>query len=239
MNIEICTDCVEGAIMAQKYAAKRIELCSGLSVGGLTPSFGLIEKCVLSSSIEVHVLIRPREGDFNYSKSEIELMKSDIKVAKKAGAIGVVFGVLTEKNEVSEINTALVLFAKSIGLEVTFHRAFDFVTDFKKAVEKLIDFGFDRLLTSGLQSTALEGLDVISYLQANYGTKIQLMAGSGINSSNVLKIASSGIDNIHFTARKSFQKSLGFGMGIQTEIDEKKIKDITNLFNSNLINKNP
>jgi len=107
MNIEICTDSVEGAIIAQKYEAKRIELCSALSVGGLTPSIGLIKQCVISSTVEVHVLIRPREGDFKYSMNEVEIIKSDIKMAKKAGAKGVVFGVLTEKNEVSSLNIDL------------------------------------------------------------------------------------------------------------------------------------
>lgn len=231
MNIEICTDSVEGVIIAQKYGAKRIELCSALSVGGLTPSIGLIQQSVLNSSVEVHVLIRPREGDFKYSKNNIEVLKSDIKMAKKAGAKGVVFGVLTENNEVSNINQELVTLSKSLGLEVTFHRAFDFVNDFKIAIEKIIEFGFDRLLTSGLQPTVDEGLDVISYLQANYGSKIQIMAGSGINVSNALKIADTGIKNIHFTARKTIQEYLEFGMGIQTEIDEEKIKEITNLFN--------
>ncbi len=231
MNIEICTDSVEGVIIAQKYGAKRIELCSALSVGGLTPSIGLIQQSVLNSSVEVHVLIRPREGDFKYSKNDIEVLKSDIKMAKKAGAKGVVFGVLTENNEVSNINQELVTLSKSLGLEVTFHRAFDFVNDFKIAIEKIIEFGFDRLLTSGLQPTVDEGLDVISYLQANYGSKIQIMAGSGINVSNALKIADTGIKNIHFTARKTIQEYLEFGMGIQTEIDEEKIKEITNLFN--------
>ncbi|SNR34123.1 copper homeostasis protein CutC [Lutibacter flavus] len=231
MNIEICTDSVEGVIIAQKYGAKRIELCSALSVGGLTPSIGLIQQSVLNSSVEVHVLIRPREGDFKYSKNDIEVLKSDIKMAKKAGAKGVVFGVLTENNEVSNINQELVTLSKSLGLEVTFHRAFDFVNDFKIAIEKIIEFGFDRLLTSGLQPTVDEGLDVISYLQANYGSKIQIMAGSGINVSNALKIADTGIKNIHFTARKTIQEYLEFGMGIQTEIDEEKIKEITNLIN--------
>jgi copper homeostasis protein len=227
MIIEICTDCVEGAIIAQKYDVKRIELCSALSVGGLTPSFGLIEQCVLNSTVEVHVLIRPREGDFRYSVNDIEIIKSDIKTAKKAGVTGVVFGVLTENNEVSELNKELVSLSKSLNLEVTFHRAFDFVNDFKFAIEKIIELGFDRLLTSGCQQTANEGLDVISYLQENYGSKIQIMAGSGINVSNALTIAASGINNIHFTVRKSIQ-ALESGMGMQTEIDEEKIKSITN-----------
>lgn len=232
MNIEICTDCVEGAVIAEKYNAKRIELCSALSVGGLTPSFGLIKQCVKNSLVEVHVIIRPKEGDFNYSTIDIEVMKTDLKMAKEAGASGVVFGILNKSNEVSELNLELLKIAKYLGLEVTFHRAFDFVKDYKKAVEQLIEMKFDRLLTSGLQLTALEGLDVISYLQDNYGDKIQIMAGSGINQSNALKISLSGINNIHFTARKLVNSVSEFSMGENIEIDEEKIKGISNIFSA-------
>lgn len=239
MNIEICTDCVEGAIIAEKYGAKRIELCTALSVGGLTPSYGLISQCILNSAIEIHTLIRPREGDFQYSNEALKVMKIDIEMAKRAGAKGVVFGILNDKNEVSDFNLELVKFAKSLNLEVTFHRAFDYVVDFKKAIEKIIYFGFDRLLTSGLQDVALDGLGVITYLQANYGDKIQIMAGSGINQTNALKIASSGINNIHFTAKKQINTISKFSMGKKMEVDEEKIKAICELFNSNFINKNP
>ena len=137
MNIEICTDCVEGALIAEKHGAKRIELCAALSVGGLTPSYGLISQCILNSTIEIHALIRPREGDFQYSNEALKVMKIDIEMAKRAGAEGVVFGILNDKNEVSDSNLELVKFAKSLTLEVTFHRAFDYVVDFKKAIEKM------------------------------------------------------------------------------------------------------
>ncbi|MDP3311931.1 copper homeostasis protein CutC [Lutibacter sp.] len=230
MIVEICTDCVEGALIAKKYGAKRIELCSALSVGGLTPSYGLIQQCVEKSSIEVHVMIRPKEGDFCYSKEDIELMKADIIAAKKAGAKGVVFGILTADNEVSILNKRLVDLSKSLSLEITFHRAFDFVSNYKLAIEKLIEMKVNRLLTSGLQSTAEKGLSVITELQANYGNKIQIMAGSGVNETNALKIASSGIQNLHFTARKSIQNSTKLSMGEETVVDEEKIKSIINLF---------
>ena len=150
MNFEVCTDSLNGAIAAQKNGVKRIELCSGLSVGGLTPSFGLIQQCVEKSNIEVHVMIRHREGDFIYTNKEVELMKIDVELAKKAGAHGVVFGVLNEENEISELNLELVQLSKTLNLEVTFHRAFDFVEDAKKEIEKLIEMDFDSVLTSGL-----------------------------------------------------------------------------------------
>ena len=226
MNFELCTDSLEGALIAQKYRFKRIELCSVLSVGGLTPSFGLIEQCVKKSNIEVHVMIRHKEGGFNYDTADIELMKLDIKAAKNAGAHGVVFGILDENNEVSNLNKELVKLSKQLDLETTFHRAFDFVSDYKLAVKKIITFGFDRLLTSGLKPTAIQGLNVISNLHANYGNKIQIMAGSGINETNVLKIASLGIKNLHFTARKSSNLPSKLSMGELMLVDEEKIKNI-------------
>ena len=230
MNFEICTDCVEGAMAAEKYGAKRIELCSALSVGGLTPSFGLIQQCVENSSVEVHVMIRHKEGGFVCSELDINLMKVDISMAKQAGATGVVFGILTAENTVSNKNKELLNFAKQLNLEVTFHRAFDFLIDYKKGIECLINFGFDRLLTSGLKKTAEEGLEVISYLQQHYGNQLHIMAGSGINSSNALKFATIGVNNLHFTARKPISFGNSFSMGDVMVVDEEKIRTITNLF---------
>lgn len=230
MNIEICTDSLEGAITAKKYGAKRIELCAALSVGGLTPSYGLIKQCVEKSTVEVHVMIRHKEGGFNYTLVDFEIMKLDIIAAKNAGAHGVVFGVLDGDNKVSDINKELVSLSKSLDLEVTFHRAFDFVEDYKPAMEKIISLAFDRLLTSGLQPTALQGVAVIAKLQADYGSQIQIMAGCGINPNNALEIASSGIDNIHFTARKSVSGSTKLSMGDVMVVDEEKIGGIVGLF---------
>lgn len=231
MIFEICTDSVEGAIAAEKYGAKRIELCSALSVGGLTPSFGLIHQCAKQSNVEVHSMIRHKEGGFNYNTNDIELMKLDIATAKKAGAYGVVFGILDDNNVVSDQNLDLVNFANSLGLETTFHRAFDFVIDYKSAIQKIISFGFDRLLTSGLQPTAIEGLDVIQELESNYGNKIQIMAGSGINKDNALTIASSGVNNMHFTAKKKVNTNVKLSMGAKMVVDEEKINEIISKFN--------
>jgi copper homeostasis protein len=230
MIFEVCTDSIEGVLTAERLGANRVELCSALSVGGLTPNIGLIKQCVSISSIEIHVMIRHREGSFNYSKVDVEIMKSDIIASKEVGAKGVVFGILTEENEVSNLNKELVSLSKSLGLEVTFHRAFDFVQDYKKAISTIIEYGFGRLLTSGLKRKAEEGLEVISFLQKNYGNSIQIMAGSGINALNALKIAKSGINNIHFTARKTGGISTGLSMGEVMVVDEEKIKSIITQF---------
>ena len=230
MNFEICTDSLEGVFVADKYGAKRIELCSALSVGGLTPNFGLIQRCVEKSNIEVHVMIRHKEGGFNYNDNDVEIMKTDIEAASKAGAHGVVFGILNKNDEVSNLNKELVDLSKSLGLEITFHRAFDFVSNYKVAIEKIIELKFDRLLTSGLQVTAEQGLDIIRSLQSNYGRQIEIMAGSGINAVNALKIAASGINNLHFTARKTSDNTMKLSMGELMVVDEEKIEIIINQF---------
>ncbi|PHS51795.1 MAG: copper homeostasis protein CutC [Lutibacter sp.] len=230
MNFEICTDSLEGAMAAEKYSIKRIELCSSLSVGGLTPSIGLVQQCVEKSSVEVHVMIRHKEGDFYYSKDDIEIMKLDIQAVKKVGAHGVVFGILNMNNEVSHLNKELVELSKSLDLEVTFHRAFDFVSNYNLAIEKLINMNVDRILTSGLKQTAEEGLDVITYLQTKYGNQIEIMGGSGLQGSNVVKIANSGINNLHFTARKSIGVGTELSMGELMIVDEEKIKNIITQF---------
>lgn len=227
---EICTDSVDGAKAAYRLGAKRIELCSALSVGGLTPNYGLVVACA-KTGIEVHAMVRHKEGGFDYNDEDVKVMRSDIKALKDAGAAGVVFGILTPENEISELNRALCTYAKSINLEVTFHRAFDFVKDYKKSIQLIVDMGFDRLLTSGLQPKVIDGLDVISYLQQSVGDKIQIMAGSGVNAQNALKIAETGIQNLHFTARKSTGNSIALSMGELMVVDEDKIKQIIQLFN--------
>ena len=176
MIFELCTDSVEGAIAAENFGVKRIELCSALSVGGLTPNYGLIKQCVIRSNVEVHVMIRHMEGDFCYSKEDVELMKIDIDAAQHAGVRGVVFGILNENNEISDFNEELLKYSKKLNLQVTFHRAFDMVSNYKKAIKKITDFGFDRLLTSGLSETAQQGQDVIKFLQENFGDRIEIMA---------------------------------------------------------------
>ena len=229
MIFELCTDSFEGALMAEKYAINRIELCAALSEGGLTPSYGLIKKCT-ALSVAVHVMIRPRGGTFQYNSDEISIMKSDIEMAKKLKASGVVLGVLNARNEISDINDTLVSAAKSLGLEVTFHRAFDLVSEPYLAMQKLIDFKCDRILTSGLKEKAINGKDLLAKLQKRYGHSIQIMAGSGINATNALQFSKIGIENIHFTSHKS-TNDIELKMGSYYKSDSKKLESILNCFN--------
>jgi copper homeostasis protein len=175
-------------------------------------------------------MIRHKEGDFAYDDEDVEIMKKDILASKEAGAKGVVFGILDNQNNISGKNKELAKLGKDLGLEVTFHRAFDFVPDPEKAIKKIIEYGFDRLLTSGKEESAFKGLSLIEKLQQEYGDQIQIMAGSGVNAGNALRIAASGIKNLHFTARKSKNQPVTLSMGELMIVDEDKIKSIIGMF---------
>ena len=228
MNLELCTDSFEGAKAASKFGLQRIELCTALEVGGLTPSYALIDRC--SKEIEVHVIIRPRAGNFCYSEDELEIMAEDIECCSRAGAKGVVFGVLDKNGFISGVNRKLLEIAKKYGLECTFHRAFDLCKSYEIAMDKLVAWEFDRLLTSGQQETALAGIDLIRKIQDGYGGKIQIMAGSGINPQNAVRFQEIGLNNLHFTARKCAEESQSLGMGKRTAVDEVKIQNLKALF---------
>ncbi|XP_054060468.1 copper homeostasis protein cutC homolog isoform X4 [Rissa tridactyla] len=161
--MEVCVDSVESAVNAERGGAGRIELCAGLVEGGTTPSMGLLQVVKQCVRIPVFVMIRPRGGDFLYSDREVEVMKADIRLAKLHGADGLVFGALTEDGRIdTELCTALLAVCRP--LPVTFHRAFDMVHDPLVALETLISLGFERVLTSGCDSSALEGLSLIKRL---------------------------------------------------------------------------
>ncbi|XP_072883069.1 copper homeostasis protein cutC homolog isoform X2 [Hemitrygon akajei] len=173
--MEVCVDSVESAISAERGGASRIELCSSLVEGGVTPSIGLLQVVKQYVKIPVFAIVRPRGGDFLYTDSEIEVMKADIKMAKASGANGIVFGVLTEDGRVN-CEVCLDLIAESRPLPVTFHRAFDMVHDPSTALECLISLGFDRVLTSGCDSTALEGLPTLKHLVEQAKQRIIVVA---------------------------------------------------------------
>lgn len=232
MKIEFCINSLDGAIAAKAYGADRVELCLALNVGGLTPSFGLIKQCA-AQGVEVHVMIRHVEGGFNYSKEDILIMLHDIKMVKDAGGSGVVFGCLTPQNEIDfESNIDLIEAAKNLELEVTFHRAFDFVKDPSATLTSLINFGVDRILTSGQHDKAINGIETIKELVKQANGEIEIMAGSGVNGTNALKLIETGIDALHFTIHKSNNETEALGMGARTVIDKEKIKGIFKQLNS-------
>ena len=232
MTLEICGDSLESYKLAKQFAVKRIELCSALTVGGLTPSIGLIKECAKIGGVEIHAMIRHLEGGFVYSDNDIETMKKDISNVSKAGSHGVVFGCLTPENEINlEQNKQLFSHAKSLGLEVTFHRAFDFCSDPKSTLDTLIEIGFDRLLTSGQEPTAIEGKETIRHLVLQSNGKIDIMAGSGVNASNVNELSELGVDALHFTSHKINSEKEQLGMGVKTIPNPEKIGSIMAIIN--------
>ncbi|XP_068084772.1 copper homeostasis protein cutC homolog isoform X2 [Anabrus simplex] len=200
--MEVCVDCVESAVNAAAGGACRLELCSALSEGGLTPTPGLLEIIKTHVSIPVFVMLRPRcGGDFIYSDAEVEVMKIDAKRLKDSGADGFVFGALTKCGKVDEKVCAQLLQIIA-PLPATFHRAFDLVSDPNEALETIVRLGFTRILTSGQESSAEKGIPMIKTLVAKSENRIIIMPGAGITKSNlesILKIP--GIKEFHGSAR--------------------------------------
>lgn len=227
MTFEICAESFDAALLAKQYKVKRIELCSALGVGGLTPSYGLIKACAALEGAEVHAMIRHKEGGFVYTWEDIEIMLNDILGVKAAGGHGVVFGCLDANNEIDvEQNKVLIETAKKLDLEVTFHRAFDFVTDHKNALEQLIEMGFDRLLTSGKAAKAIEGMSVLAELVVQSKGRIEIMAGSGVSTENAEILKKTGVDALHFTVHTKMDDDISLGMGQRSLMDEEKLKGI-------------
>ena len=201
LTLEICCDSIDSVLAAERGGAQRIELCSSLLEGGLTPSAGFIRTARANTSIGLFVMIRPRGGDFCYSDAEITAMREDILMAKSLGADGVVLGLLRQHGDVDVARTeALVKLA--LPLPVTFHRAFDLVADLDRSLEDAIKTGAQRILTSGGMPTAPEGLGQIRRLVESAGERIKIMAGSGISSKNAADvIAQTGVHEIHASAK--------------------------------------
>ena len=203
ISVEVCVDSVASAIAAERGGATRVELCGGLIEGGITPSAGLIETTRAGVSIPVHVMIRPRGGDFCYDEDEFETMQRDIALAKQLGAEGVVLGLLDIRGNVDVKRTReLVLLAHP--LHVTFHRAFDMTSDLFSALEDVCASGTDRLLTSGGEQTSLQGAATIAQLVNRAQGRIIVMPGSGIKPDNARSlIEQTGATEIHVGLRTS------------------------------------
>ena len=223
---EVCANSVESCLAAQAGGANRVELCAGIPEGGTTPSYG--EIAVAREQLHttrLHVIIRPRGGDFLYSPIEVKAMLKDIEMAKQAGADGVVFGCLTADGEI-DIPLMQQLMQASQGLSVTFHRAFDVCRNPQKALEQIIELGCHRILTSGQQPTAEAGIPLLKELHQQAAGRIILLAGCGVNENNIAHIAQeTGIKEFHFSARESVTSGMNYknesvSMGGTVHIDE-------------------
>jgi copper homeostasis protein len=202
ISLEICANSISSAIAAQEGGAARVELCNNLYDGGTTPSPGQILTARKSLNIKLYVLIRPRGSDFLYNDEEFETMLADVKCCIEAGCDGITTGILKANGNVDkERCTEIVRLTKQAGIGATFNRAFDMCADQFKAMEDIIEIGFERILTSGGKSTAMEGSRAISQLVKKADGRISIMAGSGITEINVADlIIFTGVKEIHSSA---------------------------------------
>jgi copper homeostasis protein len=185
---ELCAETISACLAAQHGGAARIELCSGLSEGGLTPSHALIGEAIRLGSLPVHVLIRPRGGSYVHSDGEVAVMAEDIRHAKSLGAAGVVLGLLRTDGVVDVEGTRrLVELARP--MDVTFHRAFDSTPSLPDALESVIETGCRRVLTSGGQPNALKGADMLAALVAQAAGRIEIAVGGGLRLQNAATLA--------------------------------------------------
>ena len=195
IRLEVCVDDLAGLEAAVEGGADRIELCSALALGGLTPSLGLMEVAG-TFDIPCNAMIRPRAGDFVYSEEEIDLMLADIEAARKAGLAGVVLGASLPDGRLDCL--ALQTLARAAeGLDMTLHRAFDLVPDIAEAVESAVKLGFSRILTSGGARTALEGLAGLKQAIDAASGGISIMPGSGISAANVFPFLRLEVTELH------------------------------------------
>lgn len=225
---EVCTGSLTSVLHAAEGGAQRVELCSGLDEGGLTPSIGLIQAAMQVEGLKKHVLIRPRGGDFLYTEAEVDIMVDDIFAARRAGVDGVVVGALTADGDLDE-EACLRMLDAAKGeyvdfaegdldeayllppVSVTFHRAFDMCRDAKATLEKLVEMGFDRVLTSGQAATAEAGIPMLRDLVEQAADRIVIMPGCGVSVANAAMIlAETGAKEIHASARSLWPSKMKF-----------------------------
>ena len=201
MKLEICIDSYESFINAKGAGTDRVEICSALDLDGISPSVGLVSKISKEKNIEKVVMIRPRPYDFFYNDEEFEIMKEEIKIYKDFDIDGFVLGLLKKDGRI-DLDRTRKLVELSRPKDVCFHRAFDYSKDGEEVIEDLIEIGIKRILTSGKRATAIEGIDLLARINYKFKDKIELMAGSGVNYSNIKEIyRKSGIENFHMSAK--------------------------------------
>ena len=209
--VEVCANGGESCIAAQEGGADRVELCAGIPEGGTTPSYGEIKvaRRVLTTT-RLHVIIRPRGGDFLYTDLEVERMAEDIAVCRELGVDGVVFGCLNADGTF-DIEKNRYLMECSRGMSVTCHRAFDRAVNPEQALEDVIALGFDRILTSGQQPKAEQGIDLLARLHRQASGRIILMAGSGVTEKNIRRIReATGLTEFHFSGREPIASAMQY-----------------------------
>ena len=198
--IEVCCGSVDDAVEAEKGGADRVELNSAIFLGGLTPSLGSIIEAKERLNIPVMVMIRPRAGGFCYTQAEMAVMQHDAKLAVENGVDGLVFGILTPDGSV-DVERCRRIMELTQGRQTVFHRAFDVTPDPLKALDQLVDLGFIRVLTSGQERTAPEGIELISKLIVHAGNRIEILPGSGLRPHNIRAfVEQTKVKQVHLAA---------------------------------------
>ena len=227
-EIEVCCDSWQSTNIAHEAGVHRVELCSGIGEGGLTPSLGLIQLVMQKLDIQTHVLIRPRSGDFLYSPEEIEIMEKDVEFCRNSGVHGVVIGFLLANGDI-DVDLTKRFVELAGNMKVTFHRAFDMCKDPLKALEELKELGVDYLLTSGQAAKAKDGEALISELVKRSDGKIKIMPGSGVRAHNLEELMkNTHAPAYHMSARIKTDSSMEYkktsvAMGAQSSDNEYKI----------------
>lgn len=226
--LEICCGDIDSVKAAAEGGAHRVELCAALSEGGVTPSLGLIREARKVKGLRLHVLIRPRGGDFVYTPEEVDCMVTDIEAARAEGADGVVIGALTPDGEI-DIAACRRLMEAAEGMSVTFHRAFDLCADPIKAFDEIIALGCDRLLTSGQAPTAREGVEMLRRLNERAAGRIIILPAAGVAPDNAAEImAGAAVHELHGSARHTIPGAMkstaaGVSMGSADDSSTRKV----------------
>jgi copper homeostasis protein len=208
--IEIATTDFTTTRSAVEGGADRIELCAALTEGGTTPSYGTIKKCREQFDVQLFPIIRARSGDFLYSEEEFEIMKHEVRLCKEAGCDGLVIGLLDKGGSI-DLKRTSQLIELAYPLEVSFHRAFDRCKDPFEAMEQLIEMGCQRILTSGQQAAAPQGIDLIAQLIKTANERIIIMPGSGVRKENIKELAErTGAREFHSSLRGKQQSQMEF-----------------------------
>jgi copper homeostasis protein len=224
IKTELCAYSVDACRTAARLGVDRVELCASPAEGGVTPSYATIERVSKIEGLSLSVMIRPRGGDFLYSDDEFQTMLQDIDYARRAGATGVVFGILTADGRV-DIERTRQLVEASKGMETTFHRAVDMTSDYEQAIEDVIATGCTRILTSGGYDKAIDGWENIAHGVARAAGRIEIMAGSGVVAANASRLLEAGVDALHFSAKRMVLGGMEYrnpriSMGGSAAVDE-------------------
>ncbi len=199
--LECCVDSAESALAAKKGGADRLELCSALVIGGLSPSIALFQKIRELMDIRIHVLLRPRFGDFCYTENEHDIIRNEIRMFREAGAQGVVIGSLKPDGSL-DMHQMRELITEAKGMSVTLHRAFDMCRDPFETLEQAKELGINTILTSGQKNSCMDGAELLEELVRASAGQVDILLGAGINAEVIPQLyAQTGATSYHMSGK--------------------------------------